>query len=63
MSGAELWMFTQLKVVPQIQIAIDFCVENKLKLNGVYLHQASKVVVEGISRMLNVDKKLIYETN
>ena len=62
MSGAELWMFTKLKVVPQIQKAIDFCVENKLKLNGVYLHQASKVVVEGISRMLKVDKKLIFET-
>jgi 3-oxoacyl-[acyl-carrier-protein] synthase-3 len=62
MSGPQIWRFTRLKVVPQIQNAINFCVSNKLKLMGIYLHQASKVVVEGISSMLDVEKSLIYET-
>ena len=62
MSGAEVWMFTRLKVVPQIQKAINFCDKNKLQLKGVYMHQASKVVVEGISQMLSISKDLIFET-
>ena len=62
MSGAQIWMFTRLKVVPQIQKAIDYCHENKLKLKGIYIHQASKVVVQGISTMLKTKKNLVYET-
>ena len=62
MSGAEVWMFTRIKVVPQIIKAINFCNENNLQLAGIYMHQASKVVVEGISDLLPVDKNLVFKT-
>ena len=40
MSGAEVWMFTRIKVVPQIiKKAINSCNENNLQLAGIYMHQ------------------------
>jgi len=53
MSGAEVWMFTKLKVVPQIIEAITFCKSNKLNIGDIYIHQASKVVVNGIKNALS----------
>ncbi len=61
MSGAEIWMFTRLQVVPQIQKAIQYCEENDLKIGGVYLHQASRIVVHGIKKFLPVDKSIVFE--
>ncbi len=52
MSGAEVWMFTRIKVVPQIIAAIEFCKENNLNIGGIYIHQASRVVVDGIKSLL-----------
>ena len=52
MSGAEVWMFTRNKVVPEIKEAIQFCLDNGLEIEGLYLHQASKVVIEGIRSQL-----------
>ena len=52
MSGAEVWMFTRKKVVPEIINAIDFCEKHNFKINHIYLHQASRVVVEGIVKLL-----------
>lgn len=62
MSGAEIWMFTQMKVVPQIMEAVNFCKNNNLNINGIYIHQASRVVVDGIKALLpsEVTQKL-YE--
>lgn len=62
MSGAELWMFTRLKVVPQICKAIEFCKMKKLNLEGIYMHQASKTVVDGISNLLPVHTDLIFRS-
>ncbi len=62
MSGADIWMFTRIEVVPQIMKAIEFCERNKKKLCGIYMHQASRVVVEGISKLLPVDDSLIFKT-
>lgn len=61
MSGAEVWMFTRIKVVPQIIKAINFCNENNLEIEGVYLHQASRVVVNGIKTLLPIAPEKIYE--
>jgi 3-oxoacyl-[acyl-carrier-protein] synthase-3 len=61
MSGAELWMFTKHEVVPQINKAIDFCENNSKKIKGIYFHQASKLVVEGIKAGLKIDASLIKE--
>jgi len=52
MSGAEVWTFTLNKVVPEIKSAIQFCLENSLQIEGLYLHQASKVVIDGIQSQL-----------
>lgn len=61
MSGAEIWVFTRLNVVPQIEKAYKFCEENKLEIEGVYIHQASKVVVDGIKSLLPKISEKIYE--
>tara|TARA_B100000780_G_C21126107_1_gene456976 strand:+ start:3240 stop:4145 length:906 start_codon:yes stop_codon:yes gene_type:complete len=50
MSGAEIWMFTKSLVVPEIKKAIQFCLDRDLQITGFYMHQASKVVVEGICK-------------
>ncbi len=61
MSGAEIWAFTRLNVVPQIEKSYEFCKENNLEIEGVYIHQASKVVVEGIKSLLPSLSEKIYE--
>lgn len=61
MSGAEVWMFTKLHVVPQIEKAFSFCEEKQLSVKGVYIHQASKVVVDGIKNRFPDYKEKFYE--
>lgn len=61
MSGSEIWLFTRKKVVPQIEGAIMFCLKNNLSIEAIYIHQASKVVVEGIKDALGVYGELILE--
>lgn len=61
MSGSEIWIFTRKKVVPQIQKAIEYCRENSLNLVSIYIHQASKVVVDGIKNALGEYGDLILE--
>jgi len=52
MSGGDVWLFTLREVVPQIAKAIAFCEENGLLIKNIYIHQASKLVVEGIRKKL-----------
>lgn len=61
MSGAEVWMFTRIKVVPQIIEAINFCKTNNLNIGGIYIHQASRIVVDGIKNLLPGSADKIYE--
>lgn len=62
MAGAELWMFTRLVVVPQIKNALAFCTDQKLRLKNLYLHQASKVVVESIESLLDLPDGCVVKT-
>ena len=61
MSGAEVWMFTRIKVVPQILEAVNYCKDNSLNIKGIYIHQASRVVVDGIKGLLKEEADKIYE--
>jgi 3-oxoacyl-[acyl-carrier-protein] synthase III len=61
MSGADIWLFTKREVVPQINKAIEYCKNNQLRLKGVYIHQASKLVVDGIKNLLNIDQSILFE--
>jgi 3-oxoacyl-[acyl-carrier-protein] synthase-3 len=61
MSGAEVWMFTRVKVVPQILEAVEFCKTNNLNIKGIYIHQASRVVVDGIKGLLREHASKVYE--
>jgi 3-oxoacyl-[acyl-carrier-protein] synthase-3 len=61
MSGGEIWLFTRKVVVPQIQKAIKYCENNNIKIGGIYMHQASKVVVEGIKKTLGDYKSIVFE--
>ena len=59
MSGRELWDFTRQKVVPDINylININNKTNNQNQLN-IFMHQASKLVVEGISKELQGNIKI-----
>ena len=59
MSGAEVWMFTRTVVVPQIKRAIENCNLKGKKIKKLFMHQASKVVVEGISSLLGQECEVI----
>ena len=48
MSGRELWNFTRLNVVPDIKNMIEYFKMNEIAIDGIFIHQASKVVVDGI---------------
>lgn len=48
MSGAEVWMFTRTVVVPSLLDIIDQTQKMGHRIGQVFLHQASKVVLEGI---------------
>ncbi len=61
MDGAKVWMFTTTRVVPQIKKTIQYCSENQLDIEYIYLHQASKIVVEGISKALQINENLIVK--
>ena len=55
MSGADVWMFTRTVVVPQIKNALEEAKFKNLKVKKIYIHQASKLVVEGIGKLLGVE--------
>lgn len=61
MSGAEIWLFTRKIVVPQIQEAIKFCEDNSIPIGGIYIHQASKLVVEGIKNRMGDYISKVFE--
>tara|TARA_Y100001970_G_C14250975_1_gene871862 strand:- start:1523 stop:2428 length:906 start_codon:yes stop_codon:yes gene_type:complete len=61
MSGPEIWMFTRIKVIPQIKSAINYCEDNKLSISSIYIHQASKLVVDGIKESLGSYSTLVLE--
>ena len=61
MSGAEIWLFTRKVVVPQIQEAIKFCEDNSIPIGGIYIHQASKLVVEGIKNKMGDHISKVFE--
>jgi 3-oxoacyl-[acyl-carrier-protein] synthase-3 len=61
MAGADIWLFTKREVVPQINQAIEYCSNNQLKIKGVYIHQASKLVVDGIKNLLNIEDHKLFE--
>lgn len=57
MSGRELWNFTRLNVVPDIKKVVNFFEEIETSIDGIFIHQASKVVVDGIKNEVgNTDK-------
>tara|TARA_B100000780_G_scaffold274318_1_gene239152 strand:- start:1043 stop:1948 length:906 start_codon:yes stop_codon:yes gene_type:complete len=60
MSGAEVWLFTKREVVPQINKAIKFSDDNGFIIKGVYLHQASKLVVDGMKDYIELDSELFF---
>lgn len=60
MSGKELWNFTRINVVPDILETINFFKKGKKDIRDLFIHQASKVVVDGIKKELPDDIKL-YE--
>ena len=55
MSGADVWMFTRTSVVPQIKKALKAAESKKLLVKRIYIHQASKLVVDSIGKLLGVD--------
>ena len=61
MSGAEIWLFTRKVVVPQIHEAIKFCENNSIPIGGIYIHQASKLVVEGIKNTMGDHIPKVFE--
>lgn len=64
MSGRELWNFTRLEVVPDIIKALNYLKEINFYTKDIFIHQASKVVVDGIKKeLLNLDNKLLIHEN
>lgn len=59
MAGADIWLFTASHVVPQIQESLDACLRAGLTVKKIYMHQASKLVVEGIAKKLGCAPELI----
>lgn len=55
MSGADVWMFTRATVVPQIKKALQVAESKNLLVKRIYIHQASKLVVDSIGKLLGVD--------
>tara|TARA_B110000483_G_scaffold219517_1_gene273769 strand:+ start:853 stop:1764 length:912 start_codon:yes stop_codon:yes gene_type:complete len=52
MSGRELWNFTRENIVPDINEVLTFFEKNKIICENIFIHQASKVVVDGIEKDL-----------
>jgi 3-oxoacyl-[acyl-carrier-protein] synthase-3 len=61
MSGRELWNFTRLNVVPDIKNAIKNFEDKNIDFKDIFIHQASKVVVDGIKS--EVGGKYIFHEN
>ena len=61
MSGAEIWLFTRKVVVPQIHEAIKYCKEKSIPIGGIYIHQASKLVVDGIKKTMGEHAPKVFE--
>ncbi|MHC8733886.1 3-oxoacyl-[acyl-carrier-protein] synthase III C-terminal domain-containing protein [Arenicellales bacterium IMCC56312] len=61
MAGADVWLFTAREVAPQINRMIKAAEKQGLTIRGVYLHQASKLVVDGLKRLLNCSSTLIQQ--
>ncbi|MCF8462920.1 MAG: hypothetical protein K9G11_03330 [Rickettsiaceae bacterium] len=58
MSGPELWAYTRSQILPNIRIMIQ-----NGNIEYLYLHQASKLVFEGIKSGLNASIKMPYNYN
>lgn len=58
MSGTELWNFTRENIVPDINQILIYFKNNKIKCENIFIHQASKVVVDGIEKELKNSVKL-----
>ena len=58
MSGADVWMFTRSVVVPQIKKALEEANAKNLTVKKIYIHQASKMVVDGIGKLLGINELL-----
>ena len=52
MSGADVWMFTRTVVVPSLLNIIDETQKMGYRIGQVFLHQASKLVLDGIVKEL-----------
>ena len=60
MSGRELWNFTRSNVVPDILNAIEHFKKKDMDIKDIFIHQASKVVVDGIKNSIG-GKYLFHE--
>jgi 3-oxoacyl-[acyl-carrier-protein] synthase-3 len=56
MSGREIWAFTRMHVVAQIKEVIAHCERDQIQ--HIFIHQASKLVVDGIEQELGLPGKL-----
>tara|TARA_B100001057_G_scaffold446849_1_gene485819 strand:+ start:449 stop:1360 length:912 start_codon:yes stop_codon:yes gene_type:complete len=52
MSGGELWNFTREYIVPDINDVLSYFRANNKICENIFIHQASKVVVDGIEKEL-----------
>lgn len=52
MSGRELWNFTRENIVPDINEVLEYFKNKDLICDNIFIHQASKVVVDGIEKEL-----------
>ena len=59
MSGGELWNFTREHIVPDINIIINYFKTKEIDCKNILIHQASKVVVDGIEKELINTPKLL----
>jgi 3-oxoacyl-[acyl-carrier-protein] synthase III len=57
MSGRELWDFTRVNIVPDILNCIKILKVEK-KPTDVFIHQASRLVVDGIKKEIDLDINL-----
>ena len=57
MSGRELWDFTRVNIVPDILHCIKILKDDK-NSTDVFIHQASKLVVNGIKKEIDLDINL-----
>lgn len=61
MDGSKVFLFTIQQVVPQILGVIEDAEISPDDINAFYLHQASKLVLDGISKRLPKDARILNE--